>query len=88
MSADSKHEADRLAFACFVRNVGIDHFRKMQDREREAIAELGAGLDVQGCVRALRYLGVLRHAPDLIAHANRLEAECAEQILADSHCPR
>jgi len=75
MSADGKYEAHQLALACFLRNVGIDQFRKMQEHEREAIAELGARLDIEGCCRALRYLGVSRKAPDLIVHANNLEAK-------------
>jgi hypothetical protein len=77
--AAGEHEAHQLSLACFVRNVGIDQFRKMQEPEREAIADLGAGLDIEGCVKALRYLGVSRKAPDLIAHANNLEAETACQ---------
>jgi hypothetical protein len=76
---EGQHEAYQLALACFVRNVGIDQFRKKQEREREAIAELGARLDIEGCCKALRYLGVFRKAPDLIAHANNLEAETACQ---------
>lgn len=79
MSADGQPEAHQLALACFLRNVGIDQFRKMQEHEREAIAELGARLDIEGCCKALRYLGVSRRAPDLIAHANTLEAKTACQ---------
>jgi hypothetical protein len=80
---EGQQEAHQLALVCFVRNVGIDQFRKLQEREREAIADLGAGLDFQGCVAALRYLGVARKAPDLIAHANRLEDECRNALIAE-----
>jgi hypothetical protein len=55
---EGQQEAHQLALVCFVRNVGIDQFRKLQEREREAIADLGA-------------------------HANRLEDECRNALIAE-----
>ena len=76
---DGQLEARHLAITCFLRNIGIAQFRKMPEWEREAIA-VDAGLTDPGIAAALRFIGVSRNAPDLIAHANTLEASLLKSV--------